>query len=802
MLRASVAILASALLLGIYARGGFAVSLGFVALVPWLASVATLPSWRAALASGIAMAMLFALAVFAWFGDAVAAYTGIGTAGGIALVVLAAPLMQPQVVAAALAARWAAGRLGPVLRAVVVAAAWVACEWACPKLLGDSLGHGLQPAAWWRQAADLGGVPVLTFVLVLCNHWLADAWRHRRDASRGWRLPLACALALPVLLAGYGAWRSAQLRALPVEDTLRVAMVQANIVDYERLRRERGAYAVVREVLDTHVGMSRAALDAGGVDALLWSETVYPTTFGKPRSEAGAELDAEIAAFARGSGVPLVFGTYDRDAVGEYNAAAVLDPRDGLLGFYRKTHPFPLTEHVPGWLDGPRLRRLLPWAGTWLPGDGARSFPLRLPGGREVPVAPMICLDDVHPALAREAARQGARALLGLSNDAWFSAHPQGARLHLAVAAFRSVETRLPQLRVTTNGISAVVDADGGIRDATAMGTRALLVGEVAVRTPPLTRAVAWGGWFGPFALGLLLLVVAMRQWPQRSTTHAGQAGLEAAAMSWPLATTWLSPPWRWAGVLLQGVAGATLAAFAGLWLFGDASVLKPMLQLRLFVALVALPTAAWWLLRRAHAARVALRDDVLHVQGGGRSLRLPVAALDVRPLRLPFPGTGLRVRGEGGDAVLLLRDPVDVLHALGRSVELPRGCAAYLAARGRHRGPRWDRAWLRTLLFPLLPAMFAFRLHQHIAYGGTFGEWQTFGATAWLTGAALWWAGWIVGLAVFAAVLRAVVEAACLAIAWGMPARAATARHVFEAGARAVYYLGVPAWLVLRVLA
>ena len=71
--------------------------------------------------------------------------------------------------------------------------------------------------------------------------------------------------------------------------------------------------------------------------------------------------------------------------------------------------------------------------------------------------------------------------------------HLQGARLHLAVAAFRSVETRLPQLRVTTNGISAVVDADGGIRDASAMGTRALLVGEVAVRTPPLTRAVAWG---------------------------------------------------------------------------------------------------------------------------------------------------------------------------------------------------------------------------------------------------------------------------------------------------------------------
>ena len=48
----------------------------------------------------------------------------------------------------------------------------------------------------------------------------------------------------------------------------------------------------------------------------------------------------------------------------------------------------------------------------------------------------------------------------------------------------------------------------------------------------------------------------------------------------------------------------------------------------------------------------------------------------------------------------------------------------------------------------------------------------------------------------------RAVVEAACLAIAWAMPARAALARRLLEGGARAVYCLGVPAWLVLRVLA
>ena len=45
------------------------------------------------------------------------------------------------------------------------------------------------------------------------------------------------------------------------EKPLRVGMVQSNIVDYERLRREMGAYEVVRHVLDTHYAMSREAVE-------------------------------------------------------------------------------------------------------------------------------------------------------------------------------------------------------------------------------------------------------------------------------------------------------------------------------------------------------------------------------------------------------------------------------------------------------------------------------------------------------------------------------------------------------------
>ena len=65
------------------------------------------------------------------------------------------------------------------------------------------------------------------------------------------------------------------------------------------------------------------------------------------------DRDAEIRDFIASVRTPLVFGSYDLDDAGEYNAAAFLAPDGRLLGMYRKSNPFPLTEYVPAWLDGP-----------------------------------------------------------------------------------------------------------------------------------------------------------------------------------------------------------------------------------------------------------------------------------------------------------------------------------------------------------------------------------------------------------------------------------------------------------------
>jgi apolipoprotein N-acyltransferase len=280
-------------------------------------------------------------------------------------------------------------------------------------------------------------------------------------------------------------------------------------------------------VLDTHYAMSREAVAGGNIDALLWSETVYPTTFGQPKSDTGGELDREIMDFATSVNTPLVFGTYDRDADGEYNSAVFLEPGSTLahprFGVYRKTRLFLFTEYVPTWMDGPAARSALPWAGNWLPGPGARVLPIKTRDGRSIPVQPMICLDDVDTTLAIEGARLGAEAIVTMSNDSWFTEHAGGAHLHLVVAAFRSIETHLPQLRVTNNGITSLIDETGEISHVAGVGEKAVVAAEVVPHPAARSLIVLWGDWLGRVAfvataLLLVLPVIRRREMAQRQS--------------------------------------------------------------------------------------------------------------------------------------------------------------------------------------------------------------------------------------------------------------------------------------------
>ena len=806
IVRILAGILASAVISGIYVRGGW--MLGFVILVPWMRTLDARRTLAGTLLCAYAMSVAFTAAVFAWFGVAIGSYTQVGAATGLSVLLFAAPLFQPQFLVFAIVRYFASRKYGAFLRSLAGASAWVATEWLVPKLLDDTLGYGLYPSRLLRQAADIGGGAGLTILLLLANECFASALARRADGVRAIARPLALAALAPLLLAVYGIIALSALPA-PAGKPLRMGLVQSNIVDYERKRQEKDAYTVVREVLNTHFAMTYEAVARHHVDAVLWSETAYPTTFGHPKSKTGAELDREILGMVNSAAVPVVFGTYDRDAEGEYNATAFVMPGTGLLGYYRKTRLFPLTEYVPALLDGPALRRLLPWTGTWQPGTGARVFPLRLADGREIPVMPSICLDDVDTSIAIDGARFGAQAIVTMSNDSWFTNHPLGAEMHQAVAAFRSIETRLPQFRVTTNGYSAVIDTTGNVIAGSRMGERTLVIGEVPVGTPPRTLMVTWGDWVGLAATVFLVLLAVTAAYPLLRTQGAEESSETAVSMTFPANIALLPPAARLAAGLLRAFARGSLLWMGAAILLSDTLRGNTLAQIRTFVSLFLAPEAASWFVLFAFATRSSIENGALVLTRGAQRLELAVREIvAVEPWRVPIPGPGASLRlisGKRWRYGLAIKNPATLARALVSAgiptqESTPSRETTYAKARLAIRRGRLDHPFAKFFLFPIALAIPAFRMHQHIAYGSGLGEYYTFGLMAYLTAFALWWAAWAIGVVLIAAALRATIETGTLLAVLLRPGQAIDIRRWLERLGLAALYLGLPAWLLLQV--
>ncbi|EYF02705.1 apolipoprotein N-acyltransferase [Chondromyces apiculatus] len=522
----------------------------FVALVPWVWALDRAASAAEAVGAGVLLSVAFAGAVFPWFPTTVERYAGAGAGTGVVwlLFLVAAPVLEPQFVTFALTRHLARRQGAGLLARGAPLLVYVGTELLLPKLFFDTLGLALYPSSFLRQGADLAGVHGLTLLVLAVNDLVVAALQRTvRDGAReprarpgeeavarepAWR-PLAWAAGLVGVALGYGAVRVAQLGGPGEGRGLVVAAVQANITNYDRLRAEKGAYDTVRTILDAHLAMSAEIRARSKPDLIVWPETVYPTTFGHPRSEAGAAFDGEIRALVAETGVPLVFGAYDTDGEREFNAAFFLGAASGGKApgaSYRKRMLFPLTEWVPAEIDSDWLRREMPWAGRWARGPGPRVIDLPLGRGDVLSVVPLICYDVLFPGFVAEAARGGADLIVTISNDSWFP-DVRAPRLHLISAAFRSVETRLPQVRATNSGISAMISPTGEMVATAGWEQRETLTATLAGAGRPVTLAMVLGPWLGPAALvGGLALLLASRHRARRAPAPQAQTTPQAQA--------------------------------------------------------------------------------------------------------------------------------------------------------------------------------------------------------------------------------------------------------------------------------
>ena len=424
------------------------------------------------------------------------------------------------------------GWRGP-LRAVLVAVMWVAFEFLRARgPTGDPwllLGYALVPHPTLLQTADLGGVYLLSFVVVVVNAAVAEVAVAAADPAarvqgtgRAWAVSLSSLIVAGVVVAGtyaYGSWCLAA--PLPREPAVPITIVQGNNDLGSQWHQEHYG-----EGLQTYLDLSRAAALRGHPQVLIWPENAV--TFFLAREP---RFLAPIRRMLADTGAALITGAphyQDTDPARPafFNSAFYLTA-EGIAARYDKVRLLPFAEYFPlHFVEF--LQRRFDRVRTFTPGDGAQLLETRL--GR---VAIVICFEAVFPELVRERMREGADILVNLSNDAWLG-HGSGPAQHVAMVVPRAVENRTWVVRATATGISAVIDPYGVVHDATPTFVQAVVDSAVVpMRVPTVYKS--WGDWFAwACVLICAALAVARRRWRRRESCRAadGEDGSSTDAVA------------------------------------------------------------------------------------------------------------------------------------------------------------------------------------------------------------------------------------------------------------------------------
>jgi len=359
---------------------------------------------------------------------------------------------------------------------LLVPAAWTMLQWL--RSLGPygftwaSLAHSQANAAAFAQIASVTGPWGLDYIVCAANLLVAQAIAN--GELRGFAV--AAGLFLTSHFAGYGI-----VLLTPISKPVtRVAIIQGNVkqdvvpdVGY------------VTRTLDTYTTISRQVA-CSQPDLIVWPETTLPTPLNH------TVIEPRLSALARELRAGLLIGAYDTPGpplAPSYNAAFSYDQHGRRQDVYHKVHLVPYGEFVP-------LRKLMPFLKNYAVRDqdvlaGHSYDPIRSQIGK---IGVCICFESIFPQIARYQARKGAKALVVLTNDAWFL-RTDAAKQHLAMAQLRAIENRRYLVRAAATGISAIVDPFGRTKAATNIFERSIVTSNISLLHTP-TIYTQFGDYF------------------------------------------------------------------------------------------------------------------------------------------------------------------------------------------------------------------------------------------------------------------------------------------------------------------
>lgn len=393
-----------------------------------------------------------------------------------------------------------------------LAIALPALELAYPLLFPSTIGNSQFEFTVLTQIIDITGMAGLTVLIGLVNGGIYEIVAARLQSRPVRRLRVLLPAGVFALCIGYGLVRLPMIDATTAKaKTLNVGLVQTNIGARDKA-------SDPEEFILRHRQMSQEIVAAHPqVDLIVWPESAYNHLL---RRSTGNVADEVTAGIDR----PVIFGalTYDESSDQArsdiYNSVLLASATGAVLSVYDKVELLAFGETLP-------LSGALPFVDSLL-GDGSwftRGTSLRHLRFADTAFLPMICYEDILPALVRRIWQQDGPAdvLVNVTNDSWYGDTHQPL-IHLALASFRSIETRRALIRSTNTGISAIVDPAGRITQRTRQWRRETLVADVPlIKNGTSTIFMKFGNLTGWLCLALTL----WGWWLCRKTKLPGGSG-------------------------------------------------------------------------------------------------------------------------------------------------------------------------------------------------------------------------------------------------------------------------------------
>ncbi len=502
----------------------------WIGVVPWLLAVRRCRSWREAVVQGFWLNFLSGLGGAFWVARAVPQYLSVSPALGIVAMILHASIHQLQFVAFAPVFHCMSNQVPKPLGLIYLLLAaflYTGLDWIIPNLFQDTFGFVLHNYPSISQMAELGGAHLLTFIVLIVNLCLFSLVQGSGGSSKPTPALVLSRIALITVVIA-GCWGLGAHRYHKVSTStfaplkrIQVGVVQGNVSNEIKRRWARGDPDAAREALEIYIRSSQELLEGKNrPDVIIWPETAYPGIFRRPENEEQASINVAVDKYIARSGTPFVFGAYDReDRIDKRvlrNALFFVEPKPGQsvrdlspMQVYHKHILFPVGEHIPFFGES-FVRKWLPNAGVFSAGEGPKTYDIKMASGDRIRVGPSICYEDLFPTHPIALARLGADLIVNISNDSWFGDYGL-PKFHLVAAKLRSIETRLPQVRATNTGYSALILPNGDVLQRSDYGTRESMTLSVPVIGRYETPMIRWGDWFGEASLilsmGGLLLV-------------------------------------------------------------------------------------------------------------------------------------------------------------------------------------------------------------------------------------------------------------------------------------------------------